>query len=99
MLYYSKSRSGIKARMPKWWAIFMSHYPQISLKIFDRLYDRYKVFRNLVEKLPKKCPFERQIWYNDILILYIPALCTFNPFYTQLMTLKLKSLENYVTEL
>lgn len=79
--------------MPKWWAKLMSHYPQISLPALDSLYE-YKWFKDFIKNLPQKCPFERQIWYNETLILFIPPLCHFNPLYTQLLTLKLKSLNN-----
>lgn len=92
-IYFQKSKSGKKARSPQWWVSMMDKYPKIYLNCIDTLYEKSEMFQNFIKSLPKKCPFERQIWYNDTLILYIPALCTFNPLFYQLMSLKAQTLK------
>lgn len=94
MIYFQKSKTGKKAHVPLWWAKMMTYYPQLHLTLLETLYNSTDWFKNFISKLPQKCPFERQIWYNDTLVLFIPALCPFNPFFSQLIELKLR----YLTE-
>jgi hypothetical protein len=47
--------------------------------------------RYLCKVIPASCPFERKIKVFQY-ILVIPPLCKLNPFYEQLMLLRLKSL-------
>jgi hypothetical protein len=94
MFYFDKSQSGKKAHSPAWWVALVGKIPQIKSKTLSKMYSDNNQFKDLIEKLPKKCPFERQIWFKDKLIMFVPALCHLNPFYTQLMELKLKSLND-----
>lgn len=90
MIYFQKSKTGRKAHAPLWWAKLMLHYPQIHLPLLDQLYEKTSWFKQFIKNLPQKCPFERQIWYNDTLLLFVPALCPFNPLFSQLINLKLR---------
>lgn len=57
-----------------------------------------KVARLLCKIIPARCPFERRIQFWQHTILYIPPLCKLNPFYEQLVGLRLKSLTYLVNE-
>jgi hypothetical protein len=57
-----------------------------------------KVARLLCKIIPAHCPFERRIQFLQHTILYIPPLCKLNPFYDQLVELRLKSLAYIVEE-
>ena len=94
MFYFNKSQSGKKAHTPLWWVALVGKIPQIKSNTLNTLYSEKKWFKDIVEKLPQKCPFERQVWCKNTLVLFIPALCHFNPFYTQLIELKLQSLND-----
>lgn len=79
-----------RAREPKWWGNFFElYYPRMELGILNKWALEKKWFQNFLNNLPNKCPFERQYWlFDKYLILYVPALCKFNPFFYQLMRLK-----------
>ena len=47
--------------------------------------------RKWVESIPSKCPFERQVWWGNVLLLYVPPLCPLNPFSGQLYSIRLKA--------
>lgn len=81
-----------KARNPIWWDKFFEYfYPKVYFGFLNKLIETNPRFRNFVKNLPSKCPFERQYWlWDKYLILYIPALCKFNPTFSQLMELKVK---------
>lgn len=85
----TQSKTGKKARAPHWWSdIFEYFYPQVELGVITKLARENAKFAKFIKNLPSKCPFERQLWLGDVLILYVPALCKFNPFFPQLMRLK-----------
>ena len=44
-----------------------------------------------ISLIPDKCPFERQLWVGNALVLYVPPLCPFNPFSEQLYAIKLEA--------
>ena len=46
----------------------------------------------LAKTLPDSCPFEREIKFNDKVILYIPPLCKLNPLYEEVIEQKLINL-------
>lgn len=94
MFYFDKSQSGKKAHAPMWWVALVGKVPQIHTNTLSTMYSDKKWFKDMVENLPQKCPFERQVWWKDTLVVFVPALCHFNPFFTQLMELKLKSLND-----
>jgi hypothetical protein len=50
-----------------------------------------------VERIPAKCPFEREVRVRGILVVYIPPLCPLNPFSTQLYRIRLEAQE-YLAE-
>lgn len=41
--------------------------------------------------IPHRCIFERTIFFNGILILYIPQLCRLNPFFNLILEHRLNS--------
>ena len=47
--------------------------------------------RKWVDSIPSKCPFERQVWWGNVLLLYVPPLCPLNPFSGQLYSIRLKA--------
>ncbi len=48
--------------------------------------------RRIVKLIPAQCPFEREIKMFGRVIIRIPALCKFNPFYEQLIRLRFRAL-------
>ena len=82
-----------KAREPKWWVEMVSKLPQFRLTYLDNMemdLDRAKFICKLI---PSKCPFNRQYWVGNRLVLFIPPLCHFNPLYRQLTDLRLRAEE------
>jgi Mo-dependent nitrogenase C-terminus. len=53
--------------------------------------------RKWVNSIPPKCPFERQLWWGDRLVLYIPPLCPLNPFSTQLYEIRIEA-QTYLSQ-
>lgn len=45
----------------------------------------------LANILPDYCVFERAIFYRGHLVVYIPKLCTLNPFYEAIIQYRLSS--------
>lgn len=88
-MFTKQSKDGRKARDPLWWGDFFEYYyPQVSLGIIAKLAHENPRVNNFIRNLPSKCPFERQLWLGNLLVLYVPALCKFNPLFPQLMKLK-----------
>jgi hypothetical protein len=46
----------------------------------------------LCRRIPARCPFERDIILFGYRVMHIPALCKLNPFYEQLVRLRLRAL-------
>ena len=46
----------------------------------------------LCRRIPARCPFERDIILFGHRVMHIPALCKLNPFYEQLVRLRLRAL-------
>ncbi|WP_218080365.1 Mo-dependent nitrogenase C-terminal domain-containing protein [Anthocerotibacter panamensis] len=46
----------------------------------------------LCSLIPSTCPFERDVVLFQRTLFHIPALCTLNPFYEQLVGLRFKAL-------
>jgi hypothetical protein len=44
-----------------------------------------------IEKIPAKCPFERQLWLGNLLVLYVPPLCPLNPISKQLYEIRVEA--------
>ena len=93
MIITTASKSGKKAREPRWWGEFFEYYyPDVSLGIIEKLALEKEWAADFIKSLPSKCPFERQFWIGETLIMFVPALCRFNPLFRQLMRLKVKLL-------
>ncbi|KYC38451.1 Mo-dependent nitrogenase [Scytonema hofmannii PCC 7110] len=56
------------------------------------------VARFLCKLIPAQCPFERKLKLFNRVVLYIPPLCNFNPFYYQLINLRFRCLSCLVDE-
>ncbi|MEC4817946.1 MAG: Mo-dependent nitrogenase C-terminal domain-containing protein, partial [Scytonema sp. PMC 1069.18] len=57
-----------------------------------------KVARFLCKIIPSQCPFERNIKLFNRLVIHIPPLCKLNPFYYQLISLRLRCLSYLIDE-
>lgn len=86
-----------KAREPKWWKKLVSKIPQFRIKFLDEMEFTKEKAELICKLIPRKCPFNRQYWVGNTLILFIPPLCHFNPFYGQLSDLRLKA-ETFLEE-
>jgi len=51
-----------------------------------------RLARFLCRRIPARCPFERDIILFGYRVMHIPALCKLNPFYEQLVRLRLRAL-------
>lgn len=47
--------------------------------------------------IPCSCPFERDVYFLGRFLFHIPPLCHLNPFYTEIVGLRLRSL-SYLAE-
>lgn len=82
-----------KARPPIWWSRFTGSLPKFSLPLLEPKSWTPELAERWVRAIPPKCPFEREIWLGNILILYIPPLCPLNPLSTQLYSIRIKAQE------
>ena len=48
--------------------------------------------------LPDYCIFERSFFIKNILVLYIPKLCTLNPYYNAIINYRLSTYNNLFNE-
>jgi hypothetical protein len=94
----TRSASGKKARAPRWWGVFSQNLPKFYAPGLTPKTWTPELARKWVESIPSKCPFERQLWWKDKLILYIPPLCPFNPLSTQLYAIRI-SAQQYLADL
>jgi len=86
-----RSASGRKARAPKWWGRFGETLPKFSLPFLRPKAWTKKLAYKWINSVPDKCPFERQLWIGETLVLYIPPLCSLNPVSQQLYSIKLEA--------
>jgi len=93
-----KSSSGKKARAPRWWQNAVSKLPKISLPFIGPKVWNKKLAYKWINAVPDKCPFERQLWVGETLVLYVPPLCPLNPFSKQLYEIKLEA-KTYIYDL
>lgn len=63
------------------WDNFVSSLPKFSKP--------HKLIEILAKLLPDRCIFHREIYYNGVLILYIPSLCGLNPWFDAIVEEKL----------
>ena len=94
----SISASGRRARPPKWWCELVEKVPKVYLPwLRPKVWTR-ELAQKWMDSIPSKCPFERQWWIGDKLVLFIPALCSLNPLSTQLYSLRLEA-QTYLSRL
>jgi hypothetical protein len=85
------SKAGKKARPPKWWGRLVENLPRLYVPaLYPSTWTEEKA-KWWVEFIPSKCPFERQLWYGDRLVLYVPPLCPLNPLSSQLYEIRLQA--------
>lgn len=94
----SISSSGRKARPPKWWGKLVEKVPKIYLSWLRPTIWTPELAKKWMNTIPSKCPFERQWWVGDRLVLFIPALCSLNPLSTQLYSIRLEA-QTYLARL
>lgn len=87
------SISGRRARPPAWWGRFVERLPRASLPFLEPKEWTRELAEKWVRSVPAKCPFERQLWWGERLVLYIPPLCPLNPLSTQLYSIRIKAQE------
>lgn len=85
------SKSGRRAHAPRWWGSLLSLIPQVTLPWLEPEQWTKELAEVWVKKIPPKCPFERQLWVSDTLILYVPPLCPLNPISKQLYQIRLRA--------
>ncbi len=85
------SESGKKARGPRWWGVMTESLPKFNLPLLrPKTWTREKA-EQWIDLIPAKCPFERQLWWRNVLVLYIPPLCGLNPLSRQLYEIRLEA--------
>lgn len=97
-IFSTTSSSGKKARAPKWWLEFGEFLPKFSLPFIRPTQWTEDLATRWVDLIPYKCPFERQMWIGETLVLYIPPLCSLNPISKQLYSIKLEA-QTYLYDL
>lgn len=88
---FSRSASGTKARAPRWWGKATESLPKAHVPWLEPRTWTPELAQKWVDAIPSKCPFERQVWWGERLVLYIPPLCSLNPFSGQLYSIRLKA--------
>jgi hypothetical protein len=80
-----------RAKPPAWWLKIVGLVPQLELPGLEpKVWDR-ELAKKWVDKIPPKCPFEREVRIGGVLVLYIPPLCPLNPFSTQLYKIRIQA--------
>ena len=80
-----------RARSPRWWGKLIENLPRLYIPaLYPRNWTREKA-EWWVKFVPSKCPFERQLWLGETLVLYIPPLCPLNPLSTQLYEIRVQA--------
>lgn len=89
---FERSADGRKARPPQWWSRFVSKLPKIYIDALRPKTWTPELAERWIALTPAKCPFERQLWYGNTLLLYIPPLCPLNPLSAQFYQTHLEAL-------
>lgn len=97
-LSFSRSASGRRARPPKWWGRVLDLVPKIYIPALRPKVWTPELAERWVKSIPSKCPFERQVWWGDTLLLYVPPLCPLNPLSSQLYDIRLEA-QTYLARL
>ena len=88
---FSRSASGARARAPKWWGRTLEGLPRLYVPALRPKSWTPELAQRWVDSVPAKCPFERQLWWGDTLLLYVPPLCPLNPLSPQLYDIRLEA--------
>ncbi len=97
-LSFSRSASGRRARPPKWWGRALDLVPKIRISALRPKHWNAELAERWVRSVPSKCPFERQVWWGDRLLLYVPPLCPLNPLSSQLYEIRLEA-QTYLADI
>ena len=92
------SSKGRRARAPRWWGELAERLPRIYVPFLSPKSWTPELARKWIERVPSKCPFERQFWWGETLVLYVPPLCPLNPLSTQFYSLRLEA-QTYLARL
>lgn len=85
------SESGKRARAPRWWGIMVDLLPRLTIPALKPKTWTRELAEGWIDRIPSKCPFERQLWYGERLIMYVPPLCPFNPVSRQLYEIRIEA--------
>jgi hypothetical protein len=47
----------------------------------------------VVDFIPGKCPFERDIYVGSLKLFHVPAICHLNPYFSNLVQLRLRAID------
>lgn len=98
MLSTKRARSGKRARPPAWWGRMLEGLPKFYVPALRPKSWTPELAQKWVDSVPAKCPFERQLWWGDTLLLYVPPLCPLNPLSSQLYDIRLEA-QTYLARL
>lgn len=90
-VFTARSASGRRAHAPAWWGKLVSSFPHFRVPWLHPGTWTPELARAWVDRIPAKCPFERQLWVGNLLVLYVPPLCPLNPVSTQLYEIRLEA--------
>jgi hypothetical protein len=96
--FSTRSKFGKSARAPGWWGRLISLVPQFSVPGLRPQTWTRELAEAWVKRIPAKCPFERQIWFGDKLVFYVPPLCPLNPTSAQLYQIRFEA-QTYLASL
>jgi hypothetical protein len=92
------SSKGKRARAPRWWGELAEKLPRIYVPYLRPKSWTPELAQKWIDRVPSKCPFERQLWLGETLVLYVPPLCPLNPLSTQLYSIRLEA-QTYLSSL
>jgi hypothetical protein len=92
------SSTGKRARAPRWWGVLAESLPKLYLPALKPKTWTPELAEKWVKRIPAKCPFERQLWLGDRLLVYVPPLCPLNPLSSQLYSIRLEA-QTYLSNL
>ena len=85
------SKSGKRARAPRWWGTMTELLPKFSIPWLRPKTWTRELAEGWIDRIPSKCPFERQLWFHNRLVLYVPPLCGLNPVSRQLYEIRIEA--------
>lgn len=75
-----------QTRVDLFWRVVLFFKPKLSRP--------RKLVVALSNFFPESCPFERTVRLNGTLIVFIPALCQFNPYYEAIMDYRMEEVDD-----